>query len=710
MIFMIESKLIRYGSTSLILLLALSAPCTQAQVATEQAAPAQADQIVKYDSAFFSRYQPNTAFDMVKQVPGFQLDDGDTSRGFATTAGNVLINGRRPSAKQDRPSATLSRIPASQVAGIELIRGQMQGLDMLGQQAVVNVLLRDDAPAAIRWESFLLYSSSGPIKPGLRTSLSDRWKDIEYNVGFGLERNSNGEFGDEIVLDGNGKLIESRFDDEDETGLQLSGVFINTASWIGQSFVHVNGKFGLSNAPEIRYSNRTPLLPKQPFNIIFRDGQHREIYELGMDGEHVLTNELMGKAILLYTRTEYDVLTTQSTRALSGLQTAFRQVHTASVNSESIGRFEFDWSGMTNHAWQLNMETAYNVLDGTLEQIVDRGAGPVPVDVPGANSRVEEIRGDFLLKDTWSLGKFELDYGLGAETSTISQTGDAELKRNFFFVKPAVVLSYSPSQGNQTRVRLAREVAQLDFEDFISATVYEDDDLALGNPNLKPDTTWIAEIGQEKRFGKQSVIKVTLFHHWIKDVLDLLPLSATFEAPGNIGDGKRYGIEIENTLPLEWLGLLGARLDVKLRWQNSSVVDPVTGRDRTLTAVSGFSGPPIIRFSNDNRYVYNVAYRQDFESARVAWGWQMAAQADRPIYKVNELEINDEGVLVNTFIETTRWFGVKIRVEGNNLLDYDELRDRTLYTGARDLSPVDSRIIRNRSAGWRLNFDVSGSF
>lgn len=255
---MIERKLIRFSVASLIMLLGLSAPCTRAQVATEPAPSAQLDQKVNYDSAFFSRYQPNTALDMVKQVPGFQLDDGDTSRGFATTAGNVLINGRRPSAKQDRPSATLSRIPASQVSGIELIRGQMQGLDMLGQQAVVNVLLRDDAPAAIRWESVLLYSSSGPVKPGLRTSLSDRWKDIEYNVGFGLERNSNGEFGDENVYDGTGKLIESRFDDEDETGLMLSGLFVNTASWIGQTFVQVNGKFGLSNAPEIRYSSRTP--------------------------------------------------------------------------------------------------------------------------------------------------------------------------------------------------------------------------------------------------------------------------------------------------------------------------------------------------------------------------------------------------------------------------------------------------------------------
>jgi hypothetical protein len=159
-----------------------------------------------YDAAFFVRYQPNTALDMVTQVPGFQLDDGDVTRGFAASAGNILINSRRPSAKQDRPSVTLSRIPASQVTGIELIRGQVQGMDMSGQQAIVNVMLLDDAPAAIRWESFLLYNSSGPTKPGLKASISDRWENIEYNIGIGIERNANGEFGPETVLDGDGRI------------------------------------------------------------------------------------------------------------------------------------------------------------------------------------------------------------------------------------------------------------------------------------------------------------------------------------------------------------------------------------------------------------------------------------------------------------------------------------------------------------------------
>lgn len=181
--------------------------------------------------------------------------------------------------------------------------------------------------------------------------------------------------------------------------------------------------------------------------------------------------------------------------------------------------------------------------------------------------------------------------------------------------------------------------------------MFEDDDLALGNPNLRPDTTWIGELSHERRFGDSIVIKVTAFHHWITNVLDLLPITPTFEVPGNIGNGKRWGVEIENTIPLAWLGLTGSRLDTKFRWQDSSVVDPVTGVDRVLSAVSGFRGAPDIKFRQGNEYVIDVSYRQDFEEERIAWGWRMAEQAERPVFKVNEKEISDEGVLFSLFLK-----------------------------------------------------------
>jgi hypothetical protein len=51
------------------------------------------DGVQVFEPAFFAVYNPLTAFDMVRQVPGFTIDEGEQLRGFGATAGNVLING-----------------------------------------------------------------------------------------------------------------------------------------------------------------------------------------------------------------------------------------------------------------------------------------------------------------------------------------------------------------------------------------------------------------------------------------------------------------------------------------------------------------------------------------------------------------------------------------------------------------------------------------
>ena len=42
----------------------------------------QQDEMVTYPATFFSRYNPSTALEMVRQLPGFILDDGESIRGF----------------------------------------------------------------------------------------------------------------------------------------------------------------------------------------------------------------------------------------------------------------------------------------------------------------------------------------------------------------------------------------------------------------------------------------------------------------------------------------------------------------------------------------------------------------------------------------------------------------------------------------------------
>ena len=263
----------------------------------------------------------------------------------------------------------------------------------------------------------------------------------------------------------------------------------------------------------------------------------------------------------------------------------------------------------------------------------------------------------------------------------------------------------------QTRLSLLREVSQLKLADFVSATVFEDNDLALGNPDIRPESTWVAELSHERRLDRISVVKLTAFHHWISDVLDLLPLSADFEAPGNIGDGRRWGVEFEGTMPLAWLGLRGSRLDIRLKWQDSTVIDPITGAGRALSGENGQNAYRTLTNRNrNNRYYAGLDFRQDFEQVRAAWGWTIAERDERPLYRVNELDRYYENAAMDAFIETSRWFGLKIRFDIQNLTDDAQERERVVYTGERGLSPLDYRLLNDRHIGRRLVLSFSGSF
>ncbi len=666
-------------------------------------------QVVEYRAEFFDRYQPLTALDMVRQLPGFQIDDGSGDRGFGNVVGNILINDRRPSAKEDTPSQILDRIPASTVRRIDLIRSQVRGIDLQGQPIVASIMLRDDVPAASRWElSVRKTIGLSSLTPSASISRSDLWRGIEYNAGLELRRPAFGDEGTVEVLDADGSLAELRT--EERKGLRHQGNGNLIASMrLKETLVRFNTKIAVNNLDEQIVSHRVPqALGSDPRTEFFADTSDILQFELGTDFERELNADLIAKVILLHIREEEEALSSQRSVDDAGDQTRIRLADSDSVRTESIIRVELDWARLPNHTVQINLEGAFNVLDNAFNLVEDSGAGPMPVPVPGANARVEEVRWDFLFLETWSTGRFALDYGLGAEQSTISQSGDVNQERNFFFLKPRGVLTYSPGEGKLTRLRLEREVSQLDFKDFVSATVFQDDDLALGNPDLRPETTWVAEVSHERRFGELGVVKLTAFHHWISDVQDLLPLTPMFETPGNIGDGRRWGAVLKTTLPLDSLGLAGAQLEFKARWQDSTVVDPVTLDRRVLSGDTETRRP--LPFRGENQYAFTLDFRQDFNAAHVAWGWDLRTRAERPLFKVNELDIRDEGVELNVFVETTRWFGLKIRVQGQNLLNLSLLRDRTVFVGQRGLSLVDFRELHDSMEGRRIILSLAGSF
>ncbi|HVY90599.1 MAG TPA: TonB-dependent receptor plug domain-containing protein, partial [Hyphomonadaceae bacterium] len=112
-------------------------------------AKAEADQaasnVTPYKPDFFAQFRPNSALDMVTRIPGFLFSNGSSDRGFSGTSGNVLIDGQRPPSRSDSLSSVLSRIPATAVERIDVIRGSAPGIDMQGLPIMANVIRKKDA-------------------------------------------------------------------------------------------------------------------------------------------------------------------------------------------------------------------------------------------------------------------------------------------------------------------------------------------------------------------------------------------------------------------------------------------------------------------------------------------------------------------------------------------------------------------------------------
>src|ERR1700742_1639469 len=73
--------------------------------------PVAGDGVTRYGPEFFAAYGPANAQEMVNRLPGFTLDAGSGVRGYEGAAGNVLIDGQRPSSKTDTIDQLLYRTP-----------------------------------------------------------------------------------------------------------------------------------------------------------------------------------------------------------------------------------------------------------------------------------------------------------------------------------------------------------------------------------------------------------------------------------------------------------------------------------------------------------------------------------------------------------------------------------------------------------------------
>lgn len=547
---------------------ALSSPAPQIETSQQG--------VLVFMPEVFASQQPVTALDMVSRVPGFSVIDGDGSRGFQGSVGNVLINGARPASKNDTGSSVLSRTLVAQVERIELIRGGAPGIDMQGFSVVANVITRDQSSRqSIFTGNAVLYEGGNDTYGGtwqFTARNGDRTWGFTLTDGFDVN-DSNG-VGPVVRRDGAGALLRN----EDFSNDQKSGgnaLRLNYASPFLGGQIDLTSLYGVSD-----YENLT--LQTSP--SVRRESQYQEDGsngEIGAVFTRALGSRLTSETRFIHEFSDNNGISNSRT-TLSGVGSPEQRFASETNASETILRGLVRLEQSANLTWESGGEVAYNMLE--TEQAFSIGGAPVPL--PSASVKVEETRGEIFGKGTWRIDdNLSIESGLRVERSTISQSGDAYSEKTFTFVKPRLLATWTPGAANQFRVRFEREVGQLDFNAFAASAELQNENVLGGNIDLEPEQRWISELAYERRFWGDGVVSVTLRHDEITDAIDVIPLEDGLSATGNIGDATLDRLTVNIQTPLDRFGFNGGRISARNTWNHTEVTDPTSGKTRPISNV-----------------------------------------------------------------------------------------------------------------------------
>ena len=618
---------------------ALAAPAFAQEAAPAAAVPAQPSRTTNYPAAFFAQYAPRTALDIARQVPAFQIDFGDTDlRGFGGAAGNVVINGQRPSSKSESLEDVLAKIPASRVVRVEVGPGDLFGADYSSKSQVLNIFTSAEGGIAGNVTGSLRRLYTGAVVPDGSASALIRKGASTINLSAGSNNNVNHEEGTDRVTDPvTGELFQFRdkFNSYHDFNPFVSG------SWAleraADKSIHINARWSPGQF-DLFQENRVTVTGEAPRDDNLIQDYDNGVFELGGD----ITRPLAGGAIKLLglaTRRNVDNFDRYIERddliADGAVQVGGYEQTQKADRDETIGRLTWTRQNLGGFSFEAGGEAVLNTLDNTTELFeIEEDGSKTRVDLPVDSAKVKEKRGEAFVNLGRQLNpNLRIDAGMRFEYSHLTVTGDASADRKLKFWKPSATIDWKPGGGWHTQFSVKRTVAQLNFFDFVTVAELSADRVNAGNSNLQPQRAWEFRFTADHPLFGDGLVKLDLGYDHISMLQDRVlicdeiePLKC-FDAPGNIGTGKHLFATLNIDAPLGqfWKGL---RVKFNGTVRRTRVEDPIDGEQRNF---SDF-------YPN---WQWNLDVRRDAGSW--SYGFSLFDRARFTFFRTTEFDVNYNG-------------------------------------------------------------------
>lgn len=652
-------------------ILALSAPL--AGVASAQT-PVPADpNITPYAPSYFTEYRPVTALDMIGRIPGFQFDGGSSARGFAGTAGNVLIDGERPPTRSDALSTVLSRVPASQVLRIDIVRAGAGGVDMQGKAVVANVIRKPDAGVTGAMSSSVTLTDRGLFQPSLSLQ-GQRQRD---------GRSMDGSFRYNRGSQESGNVRERRNPAGDVTliGLDDGAFDYSTAEATGVYEGPLAGGRVRANAL-INYNGSTY---EGAETLIRPGGQESSLSdatrwrgEAGLRWTRSLPRGMNLELVGFQSITDNDNVSGYDTPSFTS-EVLSDQLSGESILSATLKFADLE-TGLGDVSIEAGTEAALNWVDSASAYTFDDS----PLLLPGDDTRVEELRNETFITARWAARtNLSVEANLRYELSRITATGTAgEGETTLGYLKPRLNLTWTPAPRNTVTIKLEKNVDQLSFGAFTASAAFSTGIFGRGNPDIRPAQVWLANARYERLFDRQGSFVAEFTHEDFSDVLGVVVIEEippggttprTFNITRNVGTARRDKLTLSGRLPLDGFGMEGGILSSQVFYRWSNTRDPVTLEDRRL------SGEQVAGWS--------VALSQNLVAERISWSVSANSGSEGRSYSPSTLSTFRSDPTYNlglTYRPDAQW-----SVSGGLYIGSDSESDFTLFNAPRNVgTPV----------------------
>lgn len=641
---------------------------------------------VIYPASFFDQYTPVSANDMITRIPGVSLNNnnGGGGRGLGS-GGDLLIDGKRIAGKDNSASSQLTRIAANQVERIEIIRGSSGTMDVRGASQVVNIVLKESSNrSSISAEVNTDLHRDGQLDPGASLSYGGQSGDLNYLFNIQADPQYSHSERTEYSYQPNLTLDEILEDDSirDKTAFETS---MNLGYDFERDRIQLNALFADESHPLAVRRNffSLPATSQNPRREFEETDYESSNWEIGGNHEHSFANGhrlqflfVVNEEVRDSVRERFAVTDANSSKNL--------YLESNRRTRERIGQGTYSWRLSETQDMQLGLERAQTILDSSLFYGSGTASGTpspaygnlVPVlSASNPGSTVEEMRYEGFAVHNWMLNdKMTLESTLLYETSTITQSGAASRSRDFDFVRPKLDYRYDMTSSVQLRATVERAVSQLSFESFTATANNSDLDKETdtGNPDLVQEKEIRYEFAVEYRLPNDGgVLSSRVFYRDIDDVIGKIDISTSPDklnsATGNLGNGKRYGIYMDASARLGFLGLPDAVLTTSVNLFDSYVFDPILGEDRRFNGRGNTS----------------LGFRHDIPALGLNYGfnYNMELSGGTKDVDISSIERHQPGPMLSLFISKVAFENVTFRLESMNTLSSEFCRERLRFAG-----------------------------